>query len=591
MIFLGANVWIGFDKIFGFIPVFAKSNPIYQSMTHEFPGLGKEFMPSLDEGSFLFMPTTMPHASIGEVLDVLQKQDMAIRAIPEISMAVGKIGRAESPLDPAPVSMIETIINYKSEYILDKNGHRLRFKYNKKSKEYARDVNGDLVADNKGRPYRQWREHIRKPGDIWDEIIKAAKIPGTTSAPKLQPIAARIVMLQSGMRAPMGVKVKGPDLKSIESVGMQIEKYLKQVPSIEASSVIADRIIGKPYLEIKINREAIARYGLRITDVQDVIEVAVGGKTIMTTVEGRERYAVRVRYQSELRNTLETLGTILVPTAAGPQIPLAQLSDIEYIRGPQMIKSEDTFLTGYVVFDKKPEYAEVNVVEQAQAYLDSKIKSGELILPAGVNYKFAGSYENQIRAAKKLGLILPLVLFLIFLLLYFQFKEVSTTFMVFSGIFIGWSGGFLLLYLYSKPWFMNFAVFGTNMQDLFQIHPLNLSVAVWVGFLALFGIATDDGVVICTYLTQRFKEVKPDSISSIHEAVLTAAGRRIRPALMTAATTILALIPVLASSGRGSDVMVPMAIPSFGGMCLVLITVFTVPVLYCWVQENKLKHQ
>jgi Cu(I)/Ag(I) efflux system membrane protein CusA/SilA len=562
IIMWGAFVWLGFGTVIGFVPDFLKRNSLYQGLVHEFPGLGKEFMPSLDEGSYLFMPTTMPHASIGEAMDVLQKQDMAIKAIPEVSSVVGKIGRVESPLDPAPISMVETIINYKSEYRTDSSGQQIR----------------------------QWRDHIRKPDDIWDEIIKAAKIPGTTSAPKLQPIAARIVMLQSGMRAPMGVKVKGPDLKTIEKVGLQIEKYLKEVPMVEPAFVIADRIIGKPYLEIKIDRPAIARYGLHIKDVQDVIEVAIGGKRITTTVEGRERYPVRVRYQRELRNTLETLGKILVPSKSGAQIPLAQLGEIKYVRGPQVIKSEDTFLTGYVVFDKKPGYAEVDVVEQAQAYLEQKIVSGEFNLPAGVNYAFAGSYENQIRAAKKLSIILPLALFIIFMILYFQFKRVSTTFLVFSGILVAWAGGFIMLYLYAKPWFLNFSIFGTSMQTLFQIHPLNLSVAVWVGFLALFGIASDNGVVICTYLDQTFAKDKPNSISRIREATIKAAQRRIRPALMTAATTILALIPVLTSSGRGADVMVPMAIPSFGGMVLVLITVFVVPVSYCAIEERKLRN-
>ncbi|MFH1761157.1 MAG: efflux RND transporter permease subunit [bacterium] len=589
ILFLGANIWMGFSSITGFLPDFFKKNGLYQSLAHEFPGLGKEFMPSLDEGSYLFMPTTMPHASIGEALDVLQKQDMAITAIPEISSVVGKIGRVESPLDPAPISMVETIINYKSEYKLDKNGHRQNFKYDKKNKVYARDGNKELIPDNKGRPFRQWRDNIIKPDDIWDEILKAARIPGTTSAPKLQPIAARIVMLQSGMRAPMGVKVKGPDLQTIEKVGMQIEKFLKEVPSVEAASVIADRIIGKPYLEIEINRAAIARYGLHIKDVQNVIEVAIGGKTIMTTVEGRERYPVRIRYQRELRNTLETLGKILVPTKSGAQIPLSQLSDIRYVRGPQMIKSEDTFLTGYVVFDKKPRYAEVDVVEQAKAYLQEKMSTGELTVPAGVSYNFAGNYENQIRATRKLAIILPLALFVIFMILYFQFKRVSTTFLVFSGILVAWSGGFILLYLYGKPWFLNFSVFGTNMQELFQIHPVNLSVAVWVGFLALFGIASDDGVIMSTYLNQVFSRDKPDTIQKIREATIKAASRRIRPALMTVTTTILALTPVLTSSGRGADVMVPMAIPTFGGMIIVLVTVFVVPVIYCAIQESKIK--
>ncbi|MHC4635423.1 MAG: efflux RND transporter permease subunit, partial [Planctomycetota bacterium] len=209
-------------------------------------GLGKEFMPPLDEGSFLYMPTTMPHASIGEALDVLQKQDAAFGSIPEVESVVGKIGRAKTPLDPAPVSMVETVINYKSEYVVDKNGRRMRFKYDRKAGKFVRDENGQLIPDKQGRPYRQWRNHIDNPDDIWNEIIKAGQIPGTTSAPKLQPIAARIVMLQSGMRAPMGIKIKGPDLDTIERLGLQLESLLKEVPSVESSAVIADRIVGKP---------------------------------------------------------------------------------------------------------------------------------------------------------------------------------------------------------------------------------------------------------------------------------------------------------------------------------------------------------
>jgi Cu(I)/Ag(I) efflux system membrane protein CusA/SilA len=383
----------------------------------------------------------------------------------------------------------------------------------------------------------------------------------------------------------MGVKVKGPDLETIEKVGLQIERFLKEVPSVEASAVLADRIVGKPYLEIDINREASARYGVHIRKVQDVIEVAIGGRRITTTVEGRERYPVRVRYQRELRDQIEQLGRILVPAADGSQIPIDQLAEIRYLRGPQVIKSEDTFLVGYVIFDKKPGYAEVDVVEDCQRFLDQKQKTGEFDLPSGVSYKFAGSYENQIRAQKRLSVILPLALFIIFLILYFQFKSVLTTLIVFSGIFVAWSGGFQMIWLYSQDWFLNFSVFGVDMRELFQVHPFNLSVAVWVGFLALFGIATDDGVILSTYLNQRFTADKPSTIAGIRQATVEAGKRRIRPCLMTVATTILALIPVLTSTGRGADIMVPMAIPSFGGMTVVLITVFVVPTLYCLVKE------
>ena len=534
-------------------------------------GLGKEFMPPLDEGSFLYMPTTMPHASIGECLDVLQKQDAAFSSIPEIESVVGKIGRVESPLDPAPISMIETVINYKSKYKTDKDGR--------------------LVLDENGKPVRQWRERINSPDDIWDEIVKAGRIPGTTSAPKLQPIMARIVMLQSGMRAPMGVKVKGPDLNTIERVGLEIERYLKEVPGVEPTTVIADRIVGKPYLEIDIDREAIARYGVSIGQVQDVIEVAIGGRRITTTVEGRERYPVRVRYMRELRDQIETLGEILVPAADGAQIPLIQLAQIRYVRGPQAIKSEDSFLTGYVVFDKQEGFAEVDVVEDCQRYLEEKIESKEFVVPAGVSYAFAGTYENQVRAQKTLMIVVPLALFIIFMILYFQFKSTVTSLLVFSGIIVAWSGGFLLIWLYAQDWFLDFSVFGVNMRELFGVHTINLSVAIWVGFLALFGIASDDGVVMCTYLEQSFRGRRIENVDEVRKAVIAAGVRRIRPCLMTTATTILALIPVLTSTGRGSDIMVPMAIPSFGGMTIEVLTMLVVPVLYCAVKELRLKHK
>ncbi len=599
LLVFGMMVWQGFDGLFGFLPGAGREGGadggsfwthLWSGPRHAFPGLGKEFMPPLDEGSYLFMPTTMPHASIGEALDVLQKLDMAVAAIPEIELVVGKLGRVESPLDPAPISMVETVINYLPEYRLDKDGHRLRFAYDRKRGEFVRDEFGELIPDPHGRPYRQWRPEIRTPDDIWKEIVRATKLPGTTSAPKLQPIAARIVMLQSGMRAPMGVKVKGPDLETLDRVGLQIERFLKQVPSIEPAAVIADRIVGKPYLEFDIDREAIARYGLTVRKVQDVIEVAIGGRLITTMVKGRERYPVRVRYQRELRDTIEELGRILVPAPDGTQIPIIQLAEIKYVRGPQVIKSEDTFLVGYVLFDMKPGQAEVNVVEDAQRYLAEKIASGEFDLPAGVSYTFAGSYENQIRSEKKLMVVLPLALFIIFLVLYFQFHSAVTTGMVFSGIFVAWAGGFLMVWFYGQPWFLDFSFLGTDMRTLFQIHPINLSVAIWVGFIALFGIASDNGVVMATYLDQMFARRRVESIADIREATVAAAQRRIRPALMTTATTILALLPILTSTGRGSDIMVPMAIPSFGGMLVALLTVFIVPVLYCAVQERKWKH-
>ncbi|MDT8428809.1 MAG: efflux RND transporter permease subunit [Pseudomonadales bacterium] len=622
VILLGGMTWLGFERVFAWLPESVAHSSPARTIAQKFPGLGNEFMPPLDEGSYLYMPTLMAHASIGASLDVLQKLDLAIASIPEIDSVAGKLGRADSALDPADISMIESIINYKPQYLVDNAGKRLRFRYQSRMTDMFRDssgnpvsapdgqvytvmgkfpraANGALIPDDRGAPFRLWRpaldpelnpgrlawSGIRKPDDIWNEIKQVADMPGSTSAPKLQPIAARIVMLQSGMRAPMGVKVKGPTLETIEQVGLQIEHFLKQVPSVEPSTVVADRLQGKPYLEIHIDRAAIARYGLSIREVQHVLEVAIGGQTITSTVEGRERYPVRVRYLRELRDQIDTLGRILVPVKNGPQIPLEQLAEIQYTRGPMVIRSEDTFLVGYVVFDMRVGNAEVAVVEEAQAHLQEKLDSGELLLPAGVSYTFSGSYENQLRAQQTLGIVIPLALFIIFFILYLQFKSVLTALLVFSGVFVAWAGGFILVGLYAQPWFLNFSLLGMDMRELFQVHPINLSVAVWVGFLALFGIATDNGVLLATFLKQSFSSNPPATIAEIRTMTIFAAQRKIRPALMTSATTILALLTVLTSTGRGADIVLPMAIPSFGGMVFALLTLLVVPVLYCGMQE------
>jgi Cu(I)/Ag(I) efflux system membrane protein CusA/SilA len=280
---------------------------------------------------------------------------------------------------------------------------------------------------------------------------------------------------------------------------------------------------------------------------------------------------------------------ILIPTPTGQQIPLDEIANIEYRPGPGMIRGENTFLVGYVLLDKKDGFSEVTVVDDANNYLKQKIASGELIVPSGVSYQFSGSYENQIRAERRLSVVVPLVLIVIFLILYFQFRSTTTTLMIFSAIALAFAGGFVMLWLYSESWFMDFQFFGTNLRDLFQMKTYNLSVAVWVGFIALFGIATDDGVVIATYLMQSFRKHKPDNVREIRKAVLEAGVKRVRPCLMTTATTLLALLPVLTSTGRGSDIMIPMAIPAFGGMTIALITLFVVPVLYAAREEYLIK--
>ena len=566
---------------------------------------GKEFMPSLNEGSFLLMPTSMPHSGVEENKRVLQQLDMAVASIPEIKMVVGKAGRTESALDPAPLSMYENIIQYKSEYMLNENGERQRYKVNddgeyvlkngmslraeQRAAWQSLNTKEQLIPDDNGEFYRNWRPEIKSPDDIWNEIVRVTKLPGVTSAPKLQPIETRLVMLQTGMRAPMGIKVKGQDLKQIEAFGIKLENIIKQAEGVKKEAVFADRIVGKPYLLIDIDREKIARYGISIQDVQDVLKVAVGGMVLTQTVEGRERYGVRVRYPRELRANPTDLKQIYIPLAKGSPIPLSELATIRYEKGPQVIKSEDTFLVGYVLFDKLDGFAEVSVVENAQTLIQQKIDSGELVVPKGINYKFTGTYENQLRAEKTLSVVVPLALVIIFLILYFQFRSVATSLMVFTGIAVAFAGGFVMIWLYGQDWFLNFNFFGENMRDLFQMHPINLSVAVWVGFIALFGIATDDGVVMATYLTQTFDRNTPENKKEIRASIVEAGEKRIRPCLMTTATTILALLPVLTSTGRGSDIMIPMAIPSFGGMLIALITLFVVPVLYSWKQEFQFK--
>lgn len=609
LIFLGLNIWLGFGQIFSFankglskIGLDPSQTVIWSGLSEAFPGIEKEFMPALDEGSFLLMPTSMPHSGMEYNLETLAQLDMLVNQIPEVEMTVGKLGRAKTALDPAPISMYENIINYKPEYMLSQEGHRLRFQVDAENRFIT--VGGDtlsnaqglkrglkkeqLIADEEGRYYRNWRPHIQSPEDIWEEVSQATQIPGVTSAPKLQPIETRLVMLQTGMRAPMGIKVYGSDLDTIENFGLRLEGILKKVSSVKKEAVFADRIVGKPYLHLNLDREKMARHGLTVQDVQNLIQTAIGGRKIATTVEGRERYPVRVRYPRELRDQPEDLGNIYITSATGVQIPLEEVVDIEYEKGPQAIKSENTFLVGYVLFDRRDGFSEVTVVEDAKRKIQLAIDEGRLRVPSGVSYKFSGSYENQVRAEKRLSIIVPIVLMVVFLILYFQFHSISTSLMVFSGIVMAFSGGFIMLYLYGQDWFVDFSVFGANIRDLFQMKTFNLSVAVWVGFIALFGVATDDGVLIATYLDYSFKRNKPRDIKSVRNAVVEAGLRRIKPALMTVSTTMIALLPILSSTGRGSDIMIPMAIPSFGGMAFALISIFIVPVLYCLREERKI---
>ena len=394
-------------------------------------------------------------------------------------------------------------------------------------------------------------------------------------------------MLQSGMKAPLGVKVRGPDLNTLNNFSLRLEEALKGVPELKAKSVYAERLMGKPYLEIDLKRQALSRYGLTIQDVQEYIQVAIGGQTLTTTVEGRKRFPVRVRYPRELRDDPKAMQNILIPTHDGQQIPLGAVTDIQYRQGPKAIKSENTFLTNYITFAKQDGIAQVEAIQATRDHLSDLKQQGKLDIPRGVSYEFGGDYKNQQKASQRLAFAIPVSLLIIFLILYLQFRSVVTTGMIFSSIAVAMAGGFILLWLYGQDWFFNLNLFGQNFRDLFQIRTINLSVAVWVGFIALFGIAVDGAVVIATYLDQRFSRFHPTTLADIRQTVIEAGAMRIRPTLMTTATTILALLPILTSTGKGANILLPMAIPTVGGMLVQVITLFVLPVLYAMWKEKQ----
>ena len=387
--------------------------------TRILPGIGREFMPPLDEGSFLYMPSLLPQAGLGPAIEVNAKQDMAIASVPEVESVVGKLGRAESALDPAPIGMMESIIILKPE----SDWRHLPVK----------------------RWFSDWPGWLKKPlaffapehrqitkGEILTELQEKTAIPGVLPT-FLQPIQTRLVMLQTGFRAMMGVKIYGGDLKEIERIGLQIESLLKEVPG--ATDIVADRIVGKPYLEFEIDRDRIARYGVNIRDVQDVIEIAIGGMNIMESVEGRERYPIRVRYLREFREDIPELEKILLPTSSGAQVPLAQVLTIKSVLGPQEIKGERGLLVGYVTMNTR-DRDEVSVVEDAERLLQAALKDGRLKLPAGYYWEWSGQFENQVRATKRMQILIPVCLAIMFVMLYLGFERWWIAPVIFFGILV-----------------------------------------------------------------------------------------------------------------------------------------------------------
>ncbi|WP_333875499.1 efflux RND transporter permease subunit [Methylobacter sp.] len=499
--FRWATVFIAAILLAASIPVFEK--------------LGSEFMPPLNEGTILYMPLGFPGQSVTESTRVLQEQDRIIKQFPEVEHVFGKAGKADTATDPAGLEMIETVITLK--------------------------------------PEDQWR-----PGMTWDKLIdemnQRLRLPGISNAWTM-PIKARTDMLSTGIRTPVGIKISGPDLAVIEQMGKEIEGVVKMVPG--ARNVYAERVNGGYFLDFNIKRIEIARYGLTVENVQDVIESAIGGKPITTTIEGRERYTINMRYAADLRNDESSLNRILVPTPGGSLIPLSQLVDVVRSRGPATIRSEAGMLTGYIYVDVGDRDLG-GFVEEAKATVTKQVK-----LPPGYIMTWSGQYEYMQRAAEKLRLVLPLTIFLIFLLLYFNFHSVTESLIVMISVPFALVGGFWYLYLLDY----------------------NLSVAVWVGIIALGGVAAETGVVMIVYLDEAYHRRKAQgrmqTKADLAEAIIEGSVQRIRPKMMTVVAIMGGLFPIMWSHGTGADVMKRIAAPMIGGMLTsAILTLLVIPAIY-----------
>jgi len=484
---------------------------------------GREFMPSLDEGSLLYMPVTLPNVTVTEAKRLLQVTDALILSVPEVEYVLGKVGRAETATDPAPVSMIETIILLK--------------------------------------PRNEWRKGMTKPALI-GELDSIVQIPGLTNG-WTQPIINRIQMLATGVRTDLGVKVFGPDLNTLAELALQAEEILREVPG--AADVYSERVVGGKFLDIRINRNAAARYGVNVEDVQMVIETAIGGMNLTTTVEGRERFPVRVRYLADYRSDPEALKRVLIPTVTGTQVPLEQVADIEINPGPPMINSENGMLRSLVMLNVRGRDMG-SFVDEAKAAMDEQFE-----LPEGYYVNWSGQYENQIRARKRLMTLMPAVILIIFLLLYLTFHSIGETLLVILSVPFALVGGVLLQ----------------------SILGYNYSVAVWVGYIALFGVAVETGVVMLVYLNEALDPyILKNEVTkrAIRQAAMDGSVLRLRPKLMTVATSLIGLLPIMWSTGTGSDVMKPLATPLIGGILTSLILILVViPVVWSILKEWEMR--
>ncbi len=540
MITLGLGAWFGLQSVLspaerfaGKLGVDADQLPGYVDLKDTFSGLRSDDWIALDEGSWFYMPTLYPAASFSQAMKVLQTQDVLIKQIPEVKDVLGKIGRVESALDPAPAAMVETYVMLKDP--------------------------------------SQWRAGVGAT-DIWNEINRVATLPGVTPASALQPIEGRVVMLQSGIKAPMAIRIYGDDLQELSQAAMSVADQLKQSPLVNAATVNPDIVLGKPYVEFTVDREAAPRYGMNVQMVNQVIETALGGMNLINTVEGRERYPVRLRYRRDLLQRIDQLGRLPVVTHSGAIVPLEELADLQTTWGPGAINSENARLVAHVSFATSGAMGDLESIAAIEASLLNAQSLPEsdakrLDLPKGYSLEAVGSFRNQIEANRRLMWLVPLVILINLLIIYLQFRHVPITLAVFAGIPVAFAGGMILL----------------------AIAAVEMNTAVWVGFIALFGIAVDDGVVMATYLNQVFTRRKLQTVEDLRAATVTAGVRRIRPCLMTTATTLTALVPVLISTGRGADVAKAMAIPVFGGMAVEIITLFVVPVVFCAFKEFKMQ--
>jgi copper/silver efflux system protein len=484
--------------------------------------LGSEFMPPLDEGDILYMPTTFPGISITKAKELLQQTDKILTSFPEVHHVFGKIGRAETATDPAPLSMIETTVRLK--------------------------------------PKNEWPDPKKSTKELMNEMDKAIKFPGVANAWTM-PIKTRIDMLSTGIKTPIGIKVSGPDLNVLQKVSGDIEQIMKTIP--ETVSAFGDRAVGGYYLDFEIDREEAARYGLTTGDVQDVIKSAIGGMNITQTVEGLERYPVNLRYPRALRGDLETIKRVLIPTPAGNQVPLAQVSKIDYNRGPPVIKSENSRPNAWIYVDISTSDIGGFVKKAKQAIAE------ELDLPPGYTISWSGQFEYMERAAERLRIVAPITLLIIFLLLYFNFRNIVEPIVVMISIPFGLIGGIWLVYL----------------------NNYNMSVAIAVGFIALAGMAAEIGVLVLSFIDIEIKDRKKNDLASltkeqIKEAVLSATSKRVRPVAMTSISTMAGLIPIMLSSATGSDVTHRIAAPMLGGMLTVMVlNLLVLPVIYSLVLQ------